>query len=112
MGINEQFTTTTAWDQASALLDQTFPLDQGSHRDVAAYIVYFEHVMAIRHDGATTCLANSKQFVEARGSDDCPETVVLAEHGLQVEIAPRRANCRKALESSHQMHLATVIQST
>ena len=34
------------------MLDERFPLDNGSHADVKQYIVYFRHVMAFFKDGS------------------------------------------------------------
>jgi malate synthase len=64
--------------RAKALLDEHFPLAEGSHTDVTAYAV---------EDGALVpALADPGQLVGWRGDPDAPEGVLLVHHGLHVEI--------------------------
>jgi len=92
MGIYTQFSKNPGWEQAAELLDQSFPLATGSHRDVTAYLVYFEHLLAIQADGSATGLATPTQFVDVQGSRENPLAIVLEHQGMQVEIEP--APCR------------------
>ena len=43
-------------------LDQTFPLNHGSHKDVTAYGLYYQHLVAYFADGSCTGLAKPSQF--------------------------------------------------
>ena len=112
MGMNQQFKTSASWDQAISFLDQSFPLAEGSHASATAYLVYFDHLLVIQADGSATGLSNPSQFVEAGGNEESPQSILLSNNGLQVEIEPDQA-CSKAQGSmpNHRMQLLTQIFS-
>jgi malate synthase len=68
------------------MLDERFPLDHGSHADVKEYVVYFRHIMAYFADGTHCGLAQPKQFVALCGHIESPDSIVLRENDLHVEI--------------------------
>lgn len=68
------------------MLDERFPLDNGSHADVKQYVVYFRHVMAFFKDGSHCGLQEPKQFVALCGHKETPESIVLKDNGLHIEI--------------------------
>ncbi|HUD41236.1 MAG TPA: malate synthase G [Dokdonella sp.] len=71
---------------ARAFLDETFPLDSGSHAEATAYRVEDGRLIVAR-DGATAGLRDPAQFAGHRGDAAAPEAIVLRHHGLHVEIA-------------------------
>ena len=112
MGINQQFRTSASWDQAVNLLDHSFPLVQGSHRTASTYLVYFDHLLVIQADGSTTGLSNPSQFVEAEGDGEAPESILLDNHGLQVEIEPSQATAGNPhRQPRHRMQLLTQLHT-
>jgi len=71
---------------AKDFLDQSFPLDNGSHRDVTSYLVYYQHLLAMFPDGTTQGLKKPAQFVALSGHKSDPTDLVLINHGLHVVI--------------------------
>jgi malate synthase len=71
---------------AKDFLDQTFPLDKGSHHDVTSYLVYYQHLLAMFPDGSTQGLKNPCQFVALSGHKSEPTDIVLKNHGLHAVI--------------------------
>ena len=84
---------------ATQLLDRQFPLRSGTHNYVSTYLVYFEHLLAIKTDGSTTCLVTPSQFQYADGSLDGPNAIVLNDGYTQVQI--RMRHCRNANNTLH-----------
>jgi len=112
MGMNQQFRTTASWDQAIDLLDHSFPLTQGSHRTVASYLSYFDHLVAIQTDGTSTGLVRPSQFVESSGIDGAPDCIRLEHNGLQVEIEPARKKAgANQSNPEHRLQLLTDISA-
>ena len=72
-------------------LDNTFPLNHGSHKDVTGYGLYYQHLVAYFADGSCTGLAQPGQYVAFSGSQDSPDSIVLKHNGLHVEIRINRA---------------------
>jgi len=72
-------------------LDETFPLNHGSHKDVTSYGLYYQHMVAYFADGSCTGLANPAQFVAFSGRQDCPDAIILKNNGLHAEIIINRA---------------------
>lgn len=68
------------------MLDQHFALQNGSHKDVKQYIVYFNHIMAFFADGSHCGLQQSKQFVAFLGCKESPESIVLKDNNVHVEL--------------------------
>ena len=72
--------------KAKDFLDNTFPLDEGSHHDVTSYVVYYHHILAFFADGHQTGLKTPCQFVALNGQKAEPESILLKNNGLHVEI--------------------------
>lgn len=73
-------------DAVMQMLDERFPLDNGSHADVKEYVVYFRHIMAYFADGTHCGLVKPKQFVALCGHIESPDSIVLKENDLHVEL--------------------------
>jgi malate synthase len=71
---------------AKEMLDQRFPLTQGSHTDVKNYVVYYHHLLAFFKDGSQSGLKNPGQFVALCGHKCSPDSILLKESDLHVEI--------------------------
>ena len=112
MGMNQHFRSSASWDQAINLLDHSFPLAQGSHSTATAYLVYFDHLLVIQADGSTTGLSNPSQFVEAGGNEQAPQSILLDNHGLQVEIEPAQpCAANRSTQPAHRMQLLTPLET-
>ena len=72
--------------KAKAFLDDVFPLESGSHKDVSSYVVYYHHLLAFFDDGSQTGLKQPSQLVAVNGQRSDPEAVLLKNNGLHVEI--------------------------
>ncbi|MCB5160886.1 malate synthase G [Marinomonas algarum] len=72
--------------KAKAFLDETFPLETGSHQDVSSYMVYYNHLLAFFEDGSQAGLKQPNQLVGVNGQRSEPEAVLLKNNGLHVEI--------------------------
>jgi malate synthase len=72
--------------EPSEILDQHFALQNGSHKDVKQYVVYFCHIMAFFADGTHCGLAQPKQFVAFLGCKEIPESIVLIENNVHIEL--------------------------
>ncbi|GBL03840.1 hypothetical protein [Glaciecola sp. KUL10] len=73
-------------NQAKDILDQRFPLTEGSHKQVKNYVVYYHHLLAFFADGSQSGLQNPSQFVALSGHKCSPNSILLKESGLHVEI--------------------------
>lgn len=72
--------------QTKDFLDDSFPLQEGSHRDASSYLIYFENLLVAFPDGRMTGLRNPNQFVARNGSKNDPTSIVLQNNGLHIEI--------------------------
>jgi malate synthase len=72
--------------EPNEILDQYFALQNGSHKDVKQYVVYFCHIMAFFADGTHCGLAQPKQFVAFLGCKETPESIVLKENNVHIEL--------------------------
>ncbi len=71
---------------AMDFLDETFPLQQGSHRDVTQYAIKEQKlVITIANDHSTSLSAPGK-FCGYTGKPDNPSSILLRNHGLHVEL--------------------------
>lgn len=75
---------------AKEFLDDVFPLQQGSHRDASAYLIYYENLLVTFADGSASGLRDPQQFVASNGSKHDPTSIVLKNNGLHIEIAINR----------------------
>ncbi|GAB3488823.1 malate synthase G [Marinomonas epiphytica] len=73
-------------EQSKALLDDIFPLDRGSHKEVTSYVVYYHHLLAFFKDGSKAGLQHPQQLVAVNGQRSEPESILLKNNGLHVEI--------------------------
>jgi malate synthase len=76
--------------EADRLLDEFFPLAEGSHADVTAYRVDDPGKLVVETANGTTELADPEQFAgHRRGGDggDTVTAVLLRRHGLHAELA-------------------------
>ncbi|WP_075187871.1 malate synthase G [Teredinibacter haidensis] len=71
---------------AREFLDEAFPLARGSHQDVTSYVVYYHHLLAFFPDGTESGLKRPGQFVALCGHKDDPESILLKNNGMHVEI--------------------------
>jgi malate synthase len=67
-------------------LDQTFPLQNGSHHDVIRYAVQDSKLKAHLKNNTLTSLMQADQFIGFTGEINTPSGVLLKNHGLHVEI--------------------------
>lgn len=73
-------------NKAKDFLDETFPLEFGSHKNVISYVVYYHHLLAFFEDGSQTGLKEPCQLVAVNGQRSDPEAILLRNNGLHVEI--------------------------
>ena len=73
-------------EYARYVLDRTAPLKKGSHIDSTGYAVKDGKLVVTVKGGATTGLADKKQFVGFQGNAAAPSSVLLAHHGLHLDI--------------------------
>jgi len=72
-------------------LDQAVPLDGASHRDVMAYTVTGDGLVASTAANASVTLQDKDAFAGYAGTREAPERVLLRHHGLHVELVIDRA---------------------
>ncbi|HLU18970.1 MAG TPA: malate synthase G [Pusillimonas sp.] len=71
---------------ARRFLDDTIPLQQGSHRDAKSYSVHNGQLQVQLENGTATTLADSTLLLGYRGDPQAPEALVFRHHGLHFEI--------------------------
>ncbi|BBY46656.1 malate synthase G (plasmid) [Mycolicibacterium arabiense] len=71
---------------ARAFLDDTVPLASGSWTEATKLNVTDGALVVALGEGTTTGLATGDQFAGYRGEADAPTSVLLANHGLHIEI--------------------------
>ncbi|MDQ0255302.1 malate synthase [Evansella vedderi] len=71
---------------ARDFLDETVPLANGSYKAVAAYMVRDGELVVSLQNGETTSLKNSSQFIGYNGEKSAPESILLKNNGLHLEI--------------------------
>ncbi|MFT6328676.1 MAG: malate synthase [Bermanella sp.] len=96
--------------EPSKILDQYFALQDGSHEDVKEYVIYFRHIMAFFADGTHCGLAQPKQFVAFAGHKDTPESIVLKENNVHIELVLNTRNYMNRAGAS--IHIEFPAQST
>jgi len=79
-----------AW--ARRFLDEAAPLADASHGEVAAYSVPDGDLLATLKDGRCVGLSRPEQFAGYRGEAGAPSAMLLANHGLHIEIVIDRAS--------------------
>lgn len=71
---------------ARNVLDQAAPLANGSHADVSQYAIHNRQLVVTLQDGSETTLADTDQFVAYTGETSQPESVLLKNNGLHLDI--------------------------
>lgn len=71
---------------SKTFLDKVFPLEQGSHKNVSSYVIYYKHLLAFFPDGSKSGLRQPKQFVALSGHKSEPTSIVLQNDGFHVEL--------------------------
>ena len=71
---------------ARRFLDQSVPLASGSYSDATGFAVDDGQLLITLGDGLSTGLAEPEQFVGYTGAAQAPQTVLLVNHGLHIEI--------------------------
>ncbi len=67
-------------------LDQSFPLTEGSHRQVVEYSIDAGGLNARFDSGESVRLRDAKEAIGYSGSPEAPSRILLAHHGLHVEL--------------------------
>ena len=75
---------------AREVLDQAAPLAQGSHAQAQGYRVGAGQLVVALAGGASTGLRDTAQFAGYQGEAAAPSAVLLAHHGLHLEIQINR----------------------
>ncbi|NVK25334.1 MAG: malate synthase [Gammaproteobacteria bacterium] len=83
--LNEQ-RTRELMTYSKSFLDKVFPLENGSHKDVSSYVIYYKHLLAFFPDGRKSGLACPSQFVALSGHKSEPTSIVLNNDGFHVEM--------------------------
>jgi malate synthase len=78
-------------EYARHVLDRTAPLRRGSHVDSTGYSVDAGTLVVMLKDGTVTGLVKPAQFVGFQGETSAPSSVLLAHHGLHLDIRIDRA---------------------
>jgi len=73
-------------EYARHVLDRTAPLKRGSHVDSTGYRVDAGRLLVTLKDGTVSGLARPAQFVGFQGETSAPSAVLLAHHGLHLDI--------------------------
>ncbi|APE30948.1 malate synthase G [Halomonas aestuarii] len=73
-------------DYARGVLDRAAPLATGSHRDAVKYALRDGQLVVSLEDGRETGLQDPGKLVGFNGDADSPESILLVNHGLHLEI--------------------------
>ena len=73
-------------------LDKHFPLKDASHHHVTNYMVYYSHLIVMFEDGSSSWLDTPSQFVAFSGQKSKPDSILLKNNGLHVELQFNRAS--------------------
>jgi malate synthase len=71
---------------AMDFLDEIFPLNEASHRDVTRYAIEDQRLAITLTNGNTTTLSDPTKFRGYTGNPDTPASILLRNHGLHVEL--------------------------
>ncbi|MDH5538205.1 MAG: malate synthase G, partial [Rhizobacter sp.] len=78
-------------EYARHVLDRCAPLKRGSHVDSTGYRVEGGQLVVVLRGGKRSGLADAAQFVGHQGEAATPSAVLLAHHGLHIDIRINRA---------------------
>ncbi len=73
-------------ERARAFLDESVPLSGASHAEVVAYRIDDGVLQAELTDGKVVGLKDAGQFAGFRGEAQAPSSILLANHGLHIDI--------------------------
>jgi len=73
-------------DYSMALLDEIVPLTQGSHGKVTQYRVENSQLVIELGDGTSAALKQPQQFVGFNGESTAPDTILMRNNGLHIEL--------------------------
>ena len=73
-------------DRARVVLDQAAPFQSGSHANAIGYAVDGGRLAVTLDDGSHTTLRHPERLAGYRGAPDTPESVLLVNNGLHLEI--------------------------
>ncbi|MGN1402271.1 MAG: malate synthase G [Bacillus sp. (in: firmicutes)] len=73
-------------DYAREVLDTAAPLNGASHRDAVKYEVKEDRLEIVLSNGKRTNLEDQEQFAGYYGGEEKPETILLKNNGLHIEI--------------------------
>ena len=85
--------------RARAVLDQAVPLAQGSHADATGYTVDNGQLVVTLAQGSTG-LKDPTQFVGYTGEPQAPQSILLKQHGLHLEIQIDRSHTIGATDAA------------
>ncbi len=71
---------------ARGVLDRAAPLATGSHRDAVKYVIRDGHLVVSLEGGRETGLKDSGKLIGFNGDASAPESILLANNGLHLEI--------------------------
>lgn len=71
---------------AMDFLDDIFPLNEASHRDVTRYAIEDQRLAITLPNGNSTTLSDPAKFRGYTGNPDNPASILLCNHGLHVEL--------------------------
>ncbi|MFC0472513.1 malate synthase G [Halalkalibacter kiskunsagensis] len=71
---------------AKAFLDQTIPLEKGSHKDVENYTISDSKLIVSLSTGETISIEDTSKFVGFQGAADVPSSILFNNNGLHFEI--------------------------
>src|SRR5690606_372081 len=71
---------------ARRFLDDSAPLQEGSHSDATGYTIANGQLRVTLQGGTTTPLADASRLQGYRGKREAPEAIVLRHNGLHIEI--------------------------
>lgn len=72
--------------RAKEFLDDVCPLANGSHKNAICYLSYYQQLLVYLEDGSSCGLKNPEQFVGINGPKDAPESILLRNNGLHIEL--------------------------
>ncbi|MGO9989024.1 MAG: malate synthase G [Steroidobacteraceae bacterium] len=67
-------------------LDAHFPLDAGTHRDAAGYLISARGLEVVLRQGGSAALNDSGSLAGFQGAPESPSLILLKHHGLHVEL--------------------------
>jgi len=91
---------------AMDFLDEIFPLNEASHRDVAQYAIKNEGLVITLTNGHATSLSDPDKFRGYTGNPDSPTSILLRNHGLHVDVQIDR---RHPIGQTHSAGIKDVV---